>query len=54
MKIKNNSELDKWLFEHACVLRHMCNGVKGEIEGEIKNIAFVDTVTGERIDLIYD
>ena len=61
MKILNSDELDAWLFEHANIQGNKCDSVKGTIQGvqpndepaEEVNIAWVDTITGEKIDIIY-
>lgn len=62
MKIANREELDAWLFEHAHIQGHKCDGIKGFIQAvepgdaaaEMVNVKYVDTVTGERFDIIYD
>ena len=61
MRIVNKSELDKWLFEHSALDGHLCVGLKGTIQAkepnsedpEEVNVAWIDTVTGERFDVIY-
>lgn len=62
MKIKNSNEIDAWLWEHSAVQGHLCNAKKGPLLGvqpgedpaEEFNLKWVDTVTGEEIDVIYD
>ena len=49
-QIINSAELDEWLFDHAQLQGHICNGVKNA-DGE--NIEWEDEVTGETIDVIY-
>jgi len=41
-----SEELDKWLFEHAQLQGHRCDGIKND---DGINIAWEDSVTGERI-----
>ena len=53
MEIKNSDELNAWLFEHAQIQSHFCQGIKGLIKNELVNIAFVDLETDERIEIIY-
>ena len=53
MEIKNRNELNTWLFEHAQLQAHSCQGIKGIIKNELVNIAFVDLETDERIEIIY-
>ena len=53
MKITNKEEVDKWLFDNAQIKGHICKGVKGTIDNDQVNIAFINTVTDERIDIIY-
>lgn len=53
MIILNKEEIDTWLFEHANIQGHECKGMKGTLYDEVANIAFVDTVTGESIDIVY-
>ena len=61
MKIANGEELDSWLFDHANIRGHKCDPVKGPLQGtqpgdepaEEFNLWWVDTVTGERIAVIY-
>jgi len=53
MDIANSADLDKWLFDHAQTQKHPCTSIKGLVRGERCNIAWVDTKTGERIDVIY-
>lgn len=52
--IKNNEEIEKWIFHHAYELNHKCDAVRGMVGKERMNIAFVDTVTKERIDFKYE
>jgi hypothetical protein len=54
MKITNSEEVDNWLFEHAQIHGHVCDGIKQEINGELVNVAFKDRTTGETINLLYD
>jgi hypothetical protein len=62
MKITNSQELDAWIFDHVNTQGHRCDSIKGPLQrakpGETPpeefNLAWVDTVTGERIDVIYD
>lgn len=54
MEIKNSDELNTWLFEHAQIQSHFCKGIKGLVKNELVNIAFVDTTTDERIEVIYE
>jgi hypothetical protein len=54
MKLFNNEEVDSWLFEHANIQGHTCSGIKGVISnGEEVNIAFIDEVTKESINLVW-
>lgn len=61
MKIVNREEVDTWLFEHANVQGHVCDGIKGHIQAaesgddevDLVNIAYVDRETGERIEILY-
>lgn len=61
MKIENSEELNAWLFAHANIQGHKCDGIKGTIQAiepgdepaELVNVKYVDTVTGEEIDVIY-
>ena len=53
MEIKNRDELNTWLFDHAQIQSHFCQGIKGIIKNELVNIAFVDMSTNERIEVIY-
>ena len=55
MEIANSADLDKWLFDHAQTQMHPCHGVKGDVpneEGRV-NVAWVDTVTGERFEMVW-
>ena len=54
MEIKNRDELNTWLFDHAQIQSHFCQGIKGIIKNELVNIAFVDMSTNERIEVIYE
>jgi hypothetical protein len=54
MEIKNSTELDNWLFLHAQIQEHICDGIKGEVGGELVNVAYVDRDTGEKIYIEYD
>lgn len=51
MKIKNNEELDQWLFHHAVILDNTLVAVKNE-QGQ--NDHWVDTETGEKIKVVYE
>jgi len=61
MNIINGDEVDSWLFEHIVIQGHACDGIKGTIQGvepghvngDLCNIAFIDTITGEEIDILY-
>lgn len=53
MEILNKADLDSWLFERSNIQGHTCKGIKGSIQGEQVNIAWIDTVTGERMDIVY-
>ena len=55
MNILNKEELKDWLFEHEKILCHVCYGIKGNIQttAQSVNIAYVDSETGERIEIIY-
>lgn len=61
MKIVNKDEIDSWLFEHANIQGHKCDGIKGTInaikpgddDAELVNIAYVDTTSGEKIEVFY-
>jgi hypothetical protein len=46
---KNISQVDKWLFEHAQIQGHICDGIKECIDGDIVNIGFRDRSTAEEI-----
>lgn len=53
----NRADVRKWLFEHSQVLGHRCDSVKSkdlDEEGLTYNIAWIDTVTGERIEVIWE
>lgn len=53
--IRNKENLDSWIFYHANILGNKCDPVmenKGS-EGMVA-VAWVDTVTGDRIEVIYD
>ena len=60
-KILNKDELAQWLFERAQILGHKCDSIKGPLEAiqpgdepaELFNLAWVDSVTGESIHIIY-
>lgn len=62
MQISNKNELDNWLFDHAQIMGHICDAVKGPLQGvepesdpaELFNVAFIDRETGERFDVIYN
>ena len=54
MEIKNRDELNAWLFEHAQTQAHFCKGIKGLVNNELVNVAFVDLTTGERIEVFYE
>lgn len=54
MEIKNRDELNAWLFEHAQTQAHSCKGIKGLVNNELVNVAFVDLTTGERIEVFYE
>ncbi|WP_426994435.1 hypothetical protein [Methylomonas sp. CM2] len=54
MKIKNSTEIENWLFLHAQIQEHICDGIKGEINGDNVNVAYIDRDTGEKIDIEYD
>ena len=49
-EILNKKEIDSFLFENSCRKLHKCVGVKGK---DGRNIAWKDTVSGEKIDIIY-
>lgn len=61
MEILNSKEIDTWLFDRANIQGHRCDSIKGTLHGvqpgddpaEEFNLAWVDTVTGEKIDVIY-
>lgn len=53
----NREEVRNWLFEHASILGHTCNSKKSEDldeNGLTYNIAWIDTTTGERIEVIWE
>jgi len=55
--IKNSEELEEWLFERAQRQGHKCDGVKDGTKDEHGlevNIAYLDTVTGDEIKLVYE
>jgi len=52
--MKNSDEIDSWLFEHAQIQGHICDGVKENINGELVNVAWRDRETGEEIACKYD
>jgi hypothetical protein len=54
-KIANSEQIDTWLFEHAQIMEHTCDSVKGDAgsEHEGLNIAWKDTMTGETIGVVY-
>ncbi len=54
MEIKNSDELNTWLFDHAQIQSHPCQGIKGLVKNELVNIAFIDLTTDERIEVIYE
>ncbi len=54
MEIKNSDELNTWLFDHAQIQSHSCQGIKGLVKNELVNIAFIDLTTDERIEVIYE
>lgn len=61
MKIKNKEELENWLFERVQVQGHICDGVKGDVNGEMLNengylinVAYTDRNTGETIRIEYE
>lgn len=54
MEIKNRDELNAWLFEHAQTQAHSRKGIKGLVNNELVNVAFVDLTTGERIEVFYE
>lgn len=59
MKIANSEEIAAWLFEHGNLQGHICDGIKGRLQGantedNLVNIAFVDRETNERIEIIYE
>lgn len=53
--LTNKEELSEWLFNHVRKQKHRCDAVKGEVPGEedLINVAWVDTVTGERFDMVW-
>lgn len=53
MDIVNKQELNIWIFEHSNIQGHTCKGIKGILFDDEVNVAFVDTSTNERIDVIY-
>lgn len=53
MEILNEKELDAWLFEHANTQGHVCEGIKGVVNGGIVNVAYLDRTTNERFDIKY-
>ena len=54
MEIKNSDDLNTWLFDHAQIQSHPCQGIKGLVKNELVNIAFIDLTTDERIEVIYE
>lgn len=53
----NRVEVRKWLFDHSNILGHTCKSIKSEDldeNGLSYNIAWIDTVTGERIEVIWE
>ena len=54
MKTKNSKDIDAWLFQHAQIQGHICDGVKADLNGDSVNVAYVDRSTGERIDVVYE
>ena len=52
--IINDGEVEQWLFHHAQKLGHKCDGLKGRVDGDLVNIAYRDTVTGDFIKLEYE
>ena len=53
----NRSEVTNWLFEHSNILGHKCDSRKSndlDENGLTYNVAWVDTVTGERIEVIWE
>lgn len=53
----NREEVNKWLFEHSIILGHRCDSRKSkdlDENGLRYNIAWVDTVTGERIEVMWE
>ena len=61
MNIVNKDALDDWLFVHANQLGHPCVSIKGPTQAiqhgdepaDMVNIAWVDTITNDKIDVIY-
>ena len=53
MDIENKEELDQWLFEHAHNQGHVCNAIKGDVNGEMVNVAWEDVATREKFYVLY-
>lgn len=51
--ILNKKELDKWLFD-TCQDGDVAEGIKGEVDGDIMNVAWRNTRTGETFDVEYE
>lgn len=49
-RVINKDEVDAWLFEHAAVQGHTCNGIQNH---HGVNAYYVDTTTGEKIEVLY-
>ena len=53
----NRKDVRDWIFEHSNILGHTCKSIKSEDldeNGLTYNIAWIDTTTGERIEVIWE
>lgn len=53
LEILNKESIDSWLFKHVCLMQHECRAVLGEVNGVSVYVSYVDDVTGDRIDVLY-
>lgn len=54
MQVKNNEELENWLFDHAQIQGHICDGIKDTVNGETVNVAYTDRNSGEKFEFEYE
>lgn len=45
----NKEEVEGWLFDRCQIEGHICDGIKGLVNGDLINVGYRDRMTGEVI-----